>query len=217
MQKGQIDPVLPPHMGQLLIAAKNWFGDCETPGLFINCPAPRPKPTHPAPQNLPLHISGSYYALLHISRGIAMGGFQKGGFGRCSPAGKNQNEGTFGCSPAPKTGTGIHSDVPRHQKPERVYIFAKTILLRNPFVSSRIRKGGVPGGFGGGFWETGGRKPGVSRFPNLGSSQTWLFTIFTRKRSFVLFCALMRSCVCALLRSFALFCAHWRVSVSDRV
>ena len=64
-------------------------------------------------------------------------GFQKGGFG--------------GCSPAPKTGTKVHSDVPWHQKPERGHIrmfpgtknrnegtFAETALLRNrPFVSSR--------------------------------------------------------------------------------
>ena len=34
--------------------------------------------------------------------------------------------------------------------------------------------------------------------------QTWLFAIFTRKRSFALLCAVLRTCVCALLRSFAL-------------
>ena len=62
--------------------------------------------------------------------------FPKGGFG--------------GCSLVPKTGTRVHSDVPRYQKPERRYVrmfhgtknqnkgtFAKTTLLRNrPFVSS---------------------------------------------------------------------------------
>ena len=37
--------------------------------------------------------------------------------------------------------------------------------------------------------------------------QTWLFAIFMRKRSFVLFCALLHpfALFCALLRSFALF------------
>ena len=47
-----------------------------------------------------------------------------------------------GCSPVPKNGTRVHSDVPRYQKPERRYIrmfpstenrnegtFAKTALL----------------------------------------------------------------------------------------
>ena len=63
------------------------------------------------------------------------------------------------------------------------------------------------------------------RRATIGSSQTclfqtWLFAIFTRKRSFVPFCVLLRTlrtCVCALLRPFALFCAHLRVSASDRV
>ena len=35
-------------------------------------------------------------------------------------------------------------------------------------------------------------------------------------RSFMLFCALLRTCVCTLLRSFALF-SHLRVSASNRV
>ena len=54
----------------------------------------------------------------------------------------------------------------------------------------------VPG-FRGKIWE----------FPNL------VVAIFTRKRSFALFCALSRSlrtCVCAPLRAFALFCGHLR-------
>ena len=51
--------------------------------------------------------------------------------------------------------------------------------------------------------------------PLLGSSQTWLFqtwlfAIFTWKRSFALFCGLLRSCV-------ALLCAHLRGSANDRV
>ena len=69
--------------------------------------------------------------------GSQKGGFQKGGFG--------------GCSPVPKHGTRVLSDVPRNQKEtERRYIrmspgtksrnegtFAKTALLRNrPSVSS---------------------------------------------------------------------------------
>ena len=36
-------------------------------------------------------------------------------------------------------------------------------------------------------------------------------------RPFALICALLRTCVCALLRSFALFCAPLCVSASDRV
>ena len=56
---------------------------------------------------------GSLQCLLFVSvdfRGFAnlKGGFQKGGFG--------------GCSPVPKTGTRVHSDVPRYQKTERRYI-----------------------------------------------------------------------------------------------
>ena len=44
-----------------------------------------------------------------VFRGFAKGvGFPKGGFG--------------GCSPVPTTGTEVHSDVPRYQKPERSYI-----------------------------------------------------------------------------------------------
>ena len=46
--------------------------------------------------------------------------------------------------------------------------------------------------------------------------QTWLFAIFTRKRSFALFCALLRTCVCALLcsylRSFARICVFLRTA-----
>ena len=60
-----------------------------------------------------------------LSRGSQRGGFQKSGFGGCSPAPKsgtrvpsdvpryqNQNEGTCGCSPVPKTGTRAHSPKP---------------------------------------------------------------------------------------------------------
>ena len=52
----------------------------------------------------------------------------------------------------------------------------------------------------------------IANHNNLGVSkqlfQTWLFAIFTRKRSFVLFCALWCSFAPLLLRSFALFCAR---------
>ena len=64
--------------------------------------------------------------------------FQKGGFG--------------GCSPGTKTGTRVHSEVPRNEKLERGYVrmfpqnenrnegtFTKTTLLENhPFVNPRI-------------------------------------------------------------------------------
>ena len=54
------------------------------------------------------------------------------------PGTKNRNEGTFGCSPVPRTGTKVHSDVPG-TKNRNKSTFAKTALLRNrPFVSSRI-------------------------------------------------------------------------------
>ena len=72
----------------------------------------------------------------HLLGGSQKGGFQKGGFG--------------GRSLVPKTGTRAHSDVPRHQQPERGYIgmfpgtknrsegtFTKTTLFRNrPFFLS---------------------------------------------------------------------------------
>ena len=51
--------------------------------------------------------------------GSQKGGFQKGGFG--------------GCSPAPKPGTRLHSDVPRHQKPERGYIRQNCPFTEPPF------------------------------------------------------------------------------------
>ena len=58
-----------------------------------------------------------------------------------------------------------------------------------------------------------------------GSSQTWLFqtllfAIFTWKRSFAPFCALLRSFADLRLRSCAFICAlcaHLRVSASVRV
>ena len=56
---------------------------------------------------------------------------------------KNRNEGTFGCSPVPRTGTRVHSDVPLYQKQDEG-TFAKTALLRNrpkTFVSSRMMEG----------------------------------------------------------------------------
>ena len=44
-----------------------------------------------------------------------------------------------------------------------------------------------------------------------GDCQTWLLAIFTRRRSFALFCALLQTCVCALLRSFVCFCVRPRL------
>ena len=72
-----------------------------------------------------------------------VGGLQKGGF---------QKDGFGGCSPVPKTGTRVHSDVHQYPKPERGYVrmfpgtksrnegtFAKTALLRNrPFLDGHF-------------------------------------------------------------------------------
>ena len=54
---------------------------------------------------------------------------------------------------------------------------------------------------------------------NIGSSQTWLFqtwlfAIFTRKRSLALFCGLAFTLFCG---HFCVFCAHLRVSAFDHV
>ena len=46
-------------------------------------------------------------------------GFQKGGFG--------------GCSPVPKTGTRVHADVPQYQKPERGHIHQNRPFTKPPF------------------------------------------------------------------------------------
>ena len=63
---------------------------------------------------------------------------------------------------------------------------------------------------------------GSWEFPNLFLFLTWLFAILTRKRSFALFSALLRSfansrlrsfaLICTLLRSFALFCVFLRTN-----
>ena len=64
----------------------------------------------------------------------------------------------------------------------------------------------------------------ISVVPPFGSSQAWLFqtwpfAIFTpKRRSFVLICPLLRTCVSALLQvCVCALCAHLRVSVNDRV
>ena len=49
---------------------------------------------------------------------------------------------------------------------------------------------------------------------SLGSSQAWSFVIFTWKRSFAPFCALLRSVADLRLRSFALFCTLLRPFVA---
>ena len=69
--------------------------------------------------------------------GFAKRWFPKGWFWRMFPGTKNRNEGTFRCSPAPRTGTKVHSDVPRDQT-RNEGTFAETAILRScPFVSSR--------------------------------------------------------------------------------
>ena len=78
--------------------------------------------------------------------GSPKGGFQKGGFGGCSPEPQNRNEGTKNGTTVPKTGM-------RAQKQERLY---KTLergrirqnqpkLQNRPYVSSRfgIEFGGI--------------------------------------------------------------------------
>ena len=66
---------------------------------------------------------GVLQKLAQIFGGSQKGGFQKGGFG--------------GCSPVPKPGTRVHSDVPLYQN-RNEGTFAMTALLQNhPFDSSR--------------------------------------------------------------------------------
>ena len=50
--------------------------------------------------------------------------------------------GTCGCAPVPQTGTKVHSDVPRYQKPERGYIRQNHPFTKPPFcfISTFIRK-----------------------------------------------------------------------------
>ena len=56
--------------------------------------------------NPPPRLAALEPSIKNEIRGFArQGGFQKGGFG--------------GCPPVPKTGTRVHSDVPRYQKPEQ--------------------------------------------------------------------------------------------------
>ena len=53
-------------------------------------------------------VNMPYTTISDTHRGFGKGGFQKGGFG--------------GCSPVAKTGTRVHSDVSLYQKQERGYI-----------------------------------------------------------------------------------------------
>ena len=71
-------------------------------------------------------------------RGFAKGVVSKTfAFGGCSPAPKNWNEGTFGCSPVPKPEQGYMRMFPGTKNWSKG-TFAKTALLRNrPFVYSR--------------------------------------------------------------------------------
>ena len=54
----------------------------------------------------------------------------------CPSAGadQNRNEGTFGCSPVPKTGTRVHSDVLWYQKQERGHLHK----LKPPFYETAL-------------------------------------------------------------------------------
>ena len=67
-------------------------------------------------------------------------------------------------------------------------------------------------------WGAGIRSPDQTRTtvwkPPFTDPRTWLFANFMQKRSFVLFCALLRSFVLFCRLAFALFCAHLRVSAS---
>ena len=49
---------------------------------------------------------------LTIIRGSQKGGFQKGGFGGCSPVPKTGTSVPSDAPPVPKTGTRVHADVP---------------------------------------------------------------------------------------------------------
>ena len=78
--------------------------------------------------------------LLTKIRGFAKGWFPKGGFGGCSPVPKTGTRVHSDVPPVPKTGTRVHSNVPRYQN-RTEGTFAKTTLLRNRlFVSSRKMK-----------------------------------------------------------------------------
>ena len=58
--------------------------------------------------------------------GSQKGGFQKGGFGWMFPGtnGKNRDEGTFGCSPVPKTRTRAHSLKPNFYETAFCFLLA---------------------------------------------------------------------------------------------
>ena len=66
---------------------------------------------------------------------LISGGFQKRGFGGCSPAPKNrnENEGTWECCPVPKTGTRVHANVPWYQKTEQRFLPAPLQKLAGDF------------------------------------------------------------------------------------
>ena len=60
--------------------------------------------------------------------GSQKGGFQKGVVSADAPLYLKRNEGTFGCSPVPKRGMRVHSNVLSEGT------FAKTTLPRNSLV-----------------------------------------------------------------------------------
>ena len=90
-----------------------------------------PLPCQPLSSQFALH--GLRALELHLGvGGFAKGWFPKGWFWRMFPGTKNRNEGTSGCSLVPRTGTRVHSDVPRDQNRNEGTL-AKTALLRNRF------------------------------------------------------------------------------------
>ena len=98
--------MLCPYFGGISASEKK-----EPPPSFI----PRREPPGSTPVRPHLEqVGGSQKA-----QRPGTGGFQKGGFWRMLPGTKSRNEGTFGCSPVPKTGRRVYADIPRYQKPER--------------------------------------------------------------------------------------------------
>ena len=88
-----------------------------------------------APKLFMLNFFGACFCTWSPSfRGFAKGWFPKGWSWRMFPGTKNRNEGTFGCSPAPKTGTRVHTDVFRGPKNRNEAAFAKNgPFMKPPF------------------------------------------------------------------------------------
>ena len=65
--------------------------------------------------------------------GSQKGGFQKGGFGGCSPAPRTGMRVHSDVPRHPKTATRVHANVPRHQKQERGHIRQNRPFTKPPF------------------------------------------------------------------------------------